>query len=290
MHTRRNQQTIARPAAVDGFGYWSGRDVRVEFRPASPDTGVVFVRGDLAGAPRIPATIQLRTAAQRRTNLTSGRATVEMVEHIMAALAGLHIDNCEVWVDQQEMPGLDGSSLPFVAALDSAGVVSQPALRAQRVIDAVIRLGTAQSWIEASPSPTRQTVLEYELDYGPTSPIGRQKRQFLLDPATFRRELADSRTFLLQAEAEALLSRGLGRRATTGDLLVFGPQGPLGNQLRHPDECVRHKLLDLTGDLAMAGCDLIGHFQAYRSGHQLNAEMVATILTRTSMGQLRNCA
>jgi len=290
METRRNQQTIARPAAVEGFGYWSGRDVRVEFRPAPQDTGVVFVRSDLAGAPRIAASIAQRTEAQRRTNLVNGAAAVEMIEHIMAALAGLQIDNCEVWVDQPEMPGVDGSSQPFVAALVAAGTVRQEALRAQCVIGEVIRLGSAKSWIEVQPVDAPATILAYELDYGPDSPIGRQRRELRLSPETFRRELADSRTFLLRAEAEALLAQGLGNRATLRDLLVFDVGGPIDNHLRHADECVRHKLLDLVGDLAMAGCDLIGRFVAYRSGHQLNAELVRTILAQAAEREVKRCA
>jgi len=290
METRRNQQTIARPAAVEGFGYWSGRDVRVEFRPAPQDTGVVFVRSDLAGAPRIAASIAQRTEAQRRTNLVNGAAAVEMIEHIMAALAGLQIDNCEVWVDQPEMPGVDGSSQPFVAALVAAGTVRQEALRAQCVIGEVIRLGSAKSWIEVQPVDAPATILAYELDYGPDSPIGRQRRELRLSAETFRRELADSRTFLLRAEAEALLAQGLGNRATLRDLLVFDVGGPIDNHLRHADECVRHKLLDLVGDLAMAGCDLIGRFVAYRSGHQLNAELVRTILAQAAEREVKRCA
>lgn len=290
METRRNQQTIARPAVVEGFGYWSGRDVRVEFRPAAAGTGVVFVRRDLPGAPRIEASITRRTEAQRRTNLCCGPVVVEMIEHVMAALAGLQIDNCEVWVDQQELPGCDGSSLPFVEALVAAGAVMQSPFRARRVIREVLRLGTAKSWIEAHPSPSGITELDYELDYGSDTAIGRQRRHVVLTPATFRTELADSRTFLLRAEAEVLLEQGLGRRATIHDLLVFDADGPIDNRLRHPDECVRHKLLDLVGDLAMAGCDLIGRFVAYRSGHQLNAEMVRTILARDPQEELKHCA
>ena len=117
MELTRKQQTIAATAVVKGVGYWSSRDVRVEFRPADPDTGLVFVRDDLPGCPRIPATIAHRTDCPLRTNLRAGQAGVDMVEHVMAALAGMQIDNCEIRVNQAEMPGCDGSSLPFVTAL-----------------------------------------------------------------------------------------------------------------------------------------------------------------------------
>lgn len=260
------------------MGYWSGRDVRIEFRPAPADTGIVFVRSDLDGCPRIPATVDHRFETPRRTTLRHGEASVEMVEHIMAALSGLRIDNCELWVDQPEMPGCDGSSLPFVEALRPAGTVEQNAPRRQLVVRRTIRVGDAKSWIEAQPCASGKLVLRYELDYGSGSSIGRQSLEISLSPRHFHLNLAPSRTFLLESEAEAIKSQGLGSRATCKDLLVFGPTGPIDNQLRFPDECVRHKMIDMMGDLALAGCDLVGRFVAYRSGHRLNAELVQAVI------------
>jgi len=290
MQPPRYQHTIFRPVAVTGIGYWSGRDVRVEFRPAAADTGLVFVRSDLDGCPRIPAAAENRTETPRRTTLTCGCAEVEMVEHVMAALAGLQIDNCEIWTDGAEMPGCDGSSQPFVQALDSAGIVVQEQARPRRVIREALRLGTPDSWIEARPCPDGRTRLRYELDYGGTA-IGRQSLEITLSPEVFRRGLAASRTFLLEQEATALVDQGRGLRTTFRDLLVFGKEGPLDNALRFPDECVRHKLLDMIGDLALAGCDLAGCFVAYRSGHRLNARLVRAILsTGVSLQESKRCA
>lgn len=262
----------------------------VEFRPAAAGTGIVFVRADLDGCPRIPASIAHLEPTPRRTNLRYGDATVEMIEHVMAALHGLQIDNCEVWVDQPEMPGLDGSSLELVVALDAAGRVDQPVRRGRCAVREPVRLGTDDCWIEARPCCSGRLVLQYELDYGPDNPIGRQRLEMVLSPEIFRREIAPCRTFTFQAEAEALLKKGLGSRVTYGDLLVFGPDGPIGNTLRFPDECVRHKLLDMIGDLALAGCDLAGRFTAYRSGHQLNAELVQTLLAKRKKRELKRCA
>lgn len=274
----RNQRTIVRPAVVEGFGYWRGRDIRVEFRPAPPDTGIVFVRSDLAGCPRIPAGVGSLAPSPRRTSLQRGEARVEMIEHLMAALAGLEIDNCEVWVDEAEMPGCDGSSLPFVEALDRAGVVEQPKEKPRLVVRQIVRLGSDRCWLEVRPSNTGQTVLSYRLDYGDGGPIGRQAKTVALTPENFRCQLAPCRTFMLKQEAEWLLAQGYGHRASCRDLLVFDETGPVGNQLRFHDECVRHKLLDMVGDLALAGCQLIGHFIAYRSGHRMNTEMVRTLV------------
>lgn len=277
MFTPRKQRTLAGTAVVDGFGYWSSRDVRLEFRPAPVDTGIVFVRQDLDGSPRIPADVAHRVEVPRRTTLQCGEARVDMVEHVMAALACLQIDNCEVWTDEPEMPGCDGSSEAFVQALNVAGTVTQQADRTLRIIDRVIHLGDEKSWVEARPASGSRQVVKYHLDYGPKSPIAAQSQQVSISPETFGPELSAARTFLLQEEAEWLQSQGLGNRVTCADLLVFGPDGPIDNQLRFPDECVRHKLLDMVGDLALAGCDLVGHFVAYRSGHSLNAELVRAI-------------
>lgn len=283
MDTPRNQRTIARAVGVTGFGYWSGRDISVEFRPAEPGEGVVFVRRDLPGRPRIPVCVENRLESPRRTSLCVGDACVEMVEHIMAALTGLRVDNCQVWVDQAEMPACDGSALPLVEALQSAGIVDQGRPRPQRIVREIVRLGTRDSWIEVRPPVARGTVLRYQLDYGPRSPIGEQTYELLLTPESFRDNLAPCRTFMLQEECEALLAQGLGQRATVRDLLVFGPNGPLDNTLRFPDECVRHKLLDMVGDLGLAGCDLIGQFVAHRTGHRHNAELVRTILSQGTL-------
>jgi UDP-3-O-acyl N-acetylglucosamine deacetylase len=291
MEATRNQRTIAAPAAIEGVGYWSARDVRVEFRPAAAGTGIVFVRRDLPGEPRIPATVAHCVETPRRTVLRHGPAGVEMIEHLMAALCGLEIDNCELWVDQPEMPGCDGSCLPFVEILRAVGTVEQNAPRRQRAIGRVIHLGNSESWIEARPCLSGKRVLRYELDYGSSGPIGRQSLEVSLSPRHFHRNLAPSRTFMLESEAEEIKARGLGQRATFRDLLVFGPRGPIQNQLRFPDECVRHKLLDMVGDLALAGCDLVGRFVAYRSGHRLNAELVRAITAEEeSTDQLRRCA
>jgi UDP-3-O-acyl N-acetylglucosamine deacetylase len=278
MYVSRSQQTIAARCSVTGFGYWSGRDVRIEFRPAAADTGVVFVRDDLPNQPRIAVRVDNRIETPRRTTLRAAGASVEMVEHILAALAGLQIDNCEVWVDAPEMPGCDGSSQPFVEALDTVGAVKQPSVRPLLVVREITRLGNEESWIEARPATTSGMSAKYRLDYGRDNAIGRQTLALSITPESFRRELAPSRTFMLKAEADWLRGQGLGQRVTSQDLLVFDDLGPVDNALRYADECVRHKLLDLVGDLALAGCDLMGHFVAHRSGHRLNAELVRVLL------------
>lgn len=261
-----------------GFGYWNGRDVRVEFRPAPPHTGIVFVRGDLTPARRIPAEVARRIEVPRRTTLAADGAQVEMVEHVLAALFGLQIDNCEVWVDGVELPGLDGSCQAIVEALNAAKIVEQSARRRRLIITDVTRVGDDDCWIEARPVRGDKLVVRYRLDYGPNNPIGKQTVELTVTPSSFQTELASARTFILTEEAEWLRQRGLGLRVTNKDLLVFSPEGLQDNELRMENECVRHKALDLVGDLALANCDLVGHFIAHKSGHRLNAELVKVLL------------
>lgn len=251
--------------------------MRIEFRPAPANSGLVFVRDDMSGA-RIPAIVANRIESPRRTTLTCRGVSVEMVEHVLAALAGLQIDNCDIGVNAAEMPGCDGSSLDFVQALDSAGSIEQDATRSQIFVRDVMRVGTEDSWIEARPAEDGAFSLRFRLDYGLSSPIGSQTYSAKIDPTVFRKEIAPCRTFLLKEEADWLRSQGLAERTTFQDALVFDDNGPIDNTLRFADECARHKALDMIGDLALTGCDLIGRFTGYRSGHRLNAELVKALL------------
>jgi UDP-3-O-[3-hydroxymyristoyl] N-acetylglucosamine deacetylase/3-hydroxyacyl-[acyl-carrier-protein] dehydratase len=196
----------------------------------------------------------------------------------MAALAGLHIDNCEVELDAPETPGCDGSSRAFVEAVSEAGAVEQEQPRAVLAIDRPVTVRDGKATLTAYPGYGERLILTYNLDYGPQTSIGAQSRFVEVSPESFRQELATSRTFLLETEAKALRDSGIGRRTTEADLLVFGPDGPINNELRFPDEPVRHKILDMMGDLALLGKDIAGHVVAHRSGHQLNAELVRELI------------
>jgi UDP-3-O-[3-hydroxymyristoyl] N-acetylglucosamine deacetylase len=278
MSVARRQRTLARPVSVTGFGYFSGRDVRVEFWPAPEHAGVTFVRHDIGASARVPAQVALRIDVPRRSTLELNGVKVEMVEHVLAALAAMRIDNCEVWVDAPEMPGCDGSSKAFVEAIDAAGAVEQRSSVRQLVVGQSVRVGNDETWIEAQPARSAGLSLSFDLDFGPGSAIGHQLFALDITPDSFRRELAPCRTFIPEEAAQALLSQGIAKRATTSDLLVFGPNGPIGNSLRFPDECVRHKMLDVLGDLALTGCEVIGHVVAHRSGHALHAELGKKLL------------
>lgn len=268
----RHQRTLAQPAEFHGFGFLTGADVTLRFLPADANSGIRFQRVDLPGTEPIPASLDFVIPRQRRTAISNGAATVELVEHVMAALAGLQIDNCLVQVNAVECPGADGSSLGFVQSLLDAGIVEQPAYREVLVVhDACVARGDDdRSEISAGPVFRRTLVISYELDYGPRSPIKPQLLTFEFSPEAFVTSLAFARTFILESEIAALKSQGYGSRVTPADLLVFSPTGVVGNELRIADECVRHKILDCIGDFALLGCDIHGHFRAYRSGHNLN--------------------
>jgi len=270
----RNEHTIAAECEVAGRGYWSGIPVCVRFLPADAGCGIRFVRSDLAGNPSCEANSRNSSGQSMRTNLARGNATFQMVEHVMAALYALEIDNCIVVTSAEEMPGLDGSSGPFVDALQSVGMVMQAAARKRYIVDRVMRIGEPASWIEVSPSQRGCASFEYRLAYGDTSPISPQTCSHLLTPSNFCRELAYARTFVTADQAARLRASGIGTHVTNQDLVVFDANGVvIDNQLRFTNECARHKALDLIGDLALSGVDLVGKFVSFRGGHQLNSQM-----------------
>jgi UDP-3-O-acyl N-acetylglucosamine deacetylase len=237
------------------------------------------VRIDLPGRPSITLDVHARVEVPRRTCLLENGVRVDMIEHLLAALAGLGIDQCCVELDDQELPGCDGSSQWFVDAILRAGIVSLDAPRCVRRVHEVIRVGDHQAWIEARPLANELLRLRYELSYDEHGPIGHQCLEYEHSFDAFRRELASARTFVLESEALLLRSQGFGVNLSTADLLVFSHDGPIDNPLRFVDECVRHKTLDLLGDLALAGCDWCGEIVSYRSGHRLNAQLVKALLS-----------
>jgi len=277
----RIQHTIARPITLEGFGFWTGKDIRVEFHPALPGTGVVFIRTDLPGEPQIPASVEYQIKKPRQTSLRCGDAQVDMVEHLLAALYGLNIDNCKVCVNQPEMPGFDGSSRVFASALIKTGISPQPARRPTRIVYKKIKVGDNDHWIEVRPSYTGKTSFVYHLDYPQGTSIPSQSFRYVFDPENFITQLVSCRTFLMKEEADQLLAAGKCQRVTTKDVLVFDENGPIDNTLLFPDECVRHKLLDMIGDFSLGQCDWVGEFIAYRSGHQMSADCVRALLKDT---------
>ena len=257
---------------LSGYSYWSGEEVMVEFQPAPENCGYEFVRVDLEPHVVIPAIAHNRIETPRRTTLAWNDCSIAMVEHGLSALAGLQIDNCRILVSGSEMPAWDGSCQAAVEALLTAEIYEQTAERAAHVVEQPIRVGDSDAWIEVRPPATLQTRITYELNYGP-GPIGHQIVSYTMDPERFGEEIAAARTFLLESEAEKMIRAGIGRKTTYDDLLVFTESGPIKNTLRFSDECARHKILDIVGDLALTGFDVHADIVAYRSGHRHNTEL-----------------
>ena len=279
--SHRRQRTISRTSGrVEGVGFITGADVSLRFRPAEVDAGVVFVRTDLPGSPRILADVSQVSGTTRRTTLGSNQQSVTLVEHVLAALAGLRIDNCLVELNACEPPGLDGSCRGFVDTLLEAGISPQDSRKTIWGVEEPLVIRDGGATLGLHPGNGDDLTISYMLDYGPTSPIARQTHTQCVTPGEFAAEIAPCRTFLLEEEAHALRNNGIGLRSTHRDLIVFGPRGPIENELRFANEPARHKVLDLIGDLALCGLDIRGHFVAYRSGHPLNTRFAHTIMDR----------
>jgi UDP-3-O-[3-hydroxymyristoyl] N-acetylglucosamine deacetylase len=273
-HSYRYQRTIGRRVELLGVGFLTGASVRIAFQPAPPSTGIIFVRVDRRPAVQVPAQIERVTGTTRRTTLGQAPAHVSLVEHVLAALAGLRIDNCYVELNASEPPGLDGSAQRFADVLCQAGTVLQPAQRTVWCVVEPVTVAQAGATLTLYPPRTNELKISYALDYGLHTSIDRQLCTQVISPESFLNNIAHCRTFLLEAEATELRRQGLGSRTTAADLLVFGPRGPIDNTLRYANEPARHKILDLIGDLSLFGQDLCGHVVACRSGHPLNIELV----------------
>ncbi len=273
----RPQRTLARSVSVSGKGIVTGSNVTVRFQPAPANHGVVFQRTDLADAKPIPALASSVTDTNRRTTLGTSPNSVTLVEHVLAALAGMRIDNCMIEIDGPEPPGLDGSARGFVDALLEGEIVLQSAVRQRWMVVEPLVLRQGDVTLSVHPVREGELRISYLLDYGLHAPIAPQAHTETITPDSFQHELADSRTFLLEREARELQKAGVGKHLRADEIVVFGPHGPIGNTLRHPDEPARHKILDLIGDLALSGLDVAGHIVAYRSGHPLNVELARTL-------------
>jgi UDP-3-O-acyl N-acetylglucosamine deacetylase len=274
----RCQATIANAVDVHGVGILSGQNVHVKFCPAPPSTGVVFVRTDFSKPVRIPACLDQVSGTQRRTTLGRPPGQVTLVEHILAALAGLRIDNCLIEINAADPPGLDGSSQGYVNALLKAGTAVQAARRSVWTVDHPIIVAHDGATLALHPDCEEELKASYILFYGWNSAIGWQIHTQTLAPQSFTSDLALCRTFILESEVAELRCQGLGQGMTSADLLVFGHNGPIDNCLHFADEPARHKILDMVGDLSLLGHDIRGHLVGYRSGHTLNIELGRALL------------
>ncbi|TVQ53363.1 MAG: UDP-3-O-[3-hydroxymyristoyl] N-acetylglucosamine deacetylase [Phycisphaerales bacterium] len=272
------QHTLAEPVVIAGKGLLLGEEARVTIHPAPINHGIVFERTDLNPAVKLPAVVTNVVRRARRTTLKVGDASVETIEHCMSAFAGLRIDNALVQIEGPELPCGDGSAAPFVEPILKAGIAEQDAPRRIFRIQEPLVVEEGDAMLAAFPSDTDEFRVLFDLDYGPNSHrIQRQSQTFASSNGNYQHDIARARTYSLREEAQALWDRGMCTHLTPRDVLVIGDDGPIENAYRFENEPVRHKIVDLLGDLYLVGCPVHGRFVAYKSGHELNQRMCRRI-------------
>jgi UDP-3-O-[3-hydroxymyristoyl] N-acetylglucosamine deacetylase/3-hydroxyacyl-[acyl-carrier-protein] dehydratase len=268
----QNQKTIQEIAEFEGAGLFSGEEVKLRFIPATPGTGITFVRTDLSEDPKIRACPENASSKFRRTTVSDGDAQVETIEHLMASIGGLGIDNLEIEINGPEVPAADGSAKPFVELLSNAGVVEQDSEREEFEINEPVTVREDGSSITVVPEDERMEV-SYSLEY-PHPIIGSQHMTTEVNEERFSSDIAPARTFCLEEEVDNFLDKGLGKGASYDNTIVVGDNGVVDNELRFDDEFVRHKILDFIGDISLLGTKLDAHYVAVRSGHEINIQLV----------------
>jgi UDP-3-O-[3-hydroxymyristoyl] N-acetylglucosamine deacetylase len=272
------QTTLRKPAELSGIGVHSGLPVSLTLHPAEAGAGIVFLRTDGANEREIRAEAHAVSSTEFATALgdESGHV-VSTIEHVMAALYGLGVDNATIELDGPEMPILDGSAAPFVAAIDRAGIAVLPAARRYLRIKKPVGVAAGDCYGELRPYD-RGFRVEVEIDFDHEI-VGRQSFKLDVDPSTFRRELARARTFGFVCDVERLWNSGYALGATFENTLVVSEERVLNPEgLRFDDEFVRHKALDAVGDLALAGAPILGAYRSVRGGHRLNHAVVCAVL------------
>jgi len=274
--TTPNQRTIAKPIAFEGVGLHTGLPCRVEFRPAPPDSGIRFIRLDLPGSPEIPVSpryARVDTERMRRTILKSGDAEVHTVEHILAAAAGLEIDNLAIALTSKEpAEPRDGSAAPYVRMFQEAGLVDQRVPRRYFRVSEAVRYEENGVVLVALPHDGLR--IDFTIEYDDAY-LGTQHATYDIDKDVFVKEIAPARTFVLQRDVDALRAQGMILGGTLQNAVVVQPKGILNQEpLRFENEFVRHKILDFIGDLYLLGRPALGHFVSIKSGHATNVRFV----------------
>ncbi len=286
--------TIARPVTLAGPALFTGADAEITIRPSETGSGIFLCAHHHTAALTIanlsdrPVHPVFATVKPRCTSIRVNDHTVGTVEHICSALAGLGITDAVLEINEPEVPILDGSARPFVEAILAAGRVELDTRVEPVTLDRPVTIRDADAFITAEPSdPDHPIDYHYTLDYGPSSVIPSGAARWTGDPHDYETSIAPARTFSTHAEATHMQSLGLFARFTPRDLLVVGPQGPIDNAWRFPDEPARHKLLDLIGDLALLGRPLCAKVHAHKTGHAHTHALVRAIINhihRTPLG------
>ncbi len=270
----QKQRTLKTEVSYTGIGLHSGREVHATLKPAPEDTGIVFVRTDLPGAPQIHAKAENVTSTLRATTVEEDGHKVFTIEHLMSAFHAHRIDNAYVELDSEEPPVADGASLVFFELMAKAGIVEQAKDRKEIVIDKVYRIDDEKTGRFVMVLPYDGFRVSFT-SLNPHKLIGVQYEDFHIDEAVYHKEIAPARTIAYEKEIQALREMGLGLGGSLENVIVYNDEGWL-NPLHFEDELVRHKILDVIGDLRLAGI-IRGHVIAAASGHALNTQLAKEI-------------
>ena len=284
------QKTIKSEVKLSGKGLFGGQDVKLTFRPAEIDSGVVFVRTDLSEPVRIEALIANVAQRERRTALKKGSVSIETPEHCLASIAALEIENIVIELNGPELPGFDGSSDEYFKSLKRCGTVEQQAPRKEVSITEAVTITEGDKSIYALPFEGEMLNITYDLDYTEHTGIGRQLYSCQLSTEHFERSLSSARTFALEAEARQMQAAGIGAHLGPRNILVINSDGPIKNSYRFSNECVRHKVVDLIGDLMLVGRAISGRIVAYKSGHHLNQLLAGKLLEMAQQAERKAIA
>ncbi|HLX61478.1 MAG TPA: UDP-3-O-acyl-N-acetylglucosamine deacetylase [Planctomycetota bacterium] len=269
-------RTVKHTIELHGAGLHSGQLVRVRIKPNAEGRGIRFVRGDLPGAPAILSGDICHVGAPLRTVLRNGAAEVHTVEHLLSALAGLGVTDCEIEMDGEEVPGLDGSALCFADAIRSAGIVVLARDVAPIVVRERVAIQDGPASIEALPYDGFK--VSYTLDY-PGHALAQGTFEFEFSEADYLREIAPARTFAIRPEAEKMRAAGMGKGASAQNTVIIDGDKAVGTTLRFDNEPVRHKILDVIGDLYVLGRPIRAHVIAKYSGHRANRMLAHRLVT-----------
>ncbi len=274
MSRRSQPQTLSREITLTGHGLHGNRPCTVRLVPVEQPTGLQFVH--TPSGTEIPARAEFAGDLVLSTTLVKDGIRLQTIEHLLSALAGLEIEHLRIEVDAEELPILDGSAAPWVDAILQAGTRTLEGRRRFMKVTQPIEVRNGDRWIRVLPFDGLR--LRYVIDF-PIPALGRQSRELSLTPEKYQRELGSARTFCLAQEIDQMRARGLALGGSLDNAVVFGTDGPLNESLRFEDEAVRHKMLDLVGDLALLGAPLLGLVEAHAAGHAMHVALAQAILS-----------
>lgn len=274
------QRTLANSITAVGVGLHTGRKIRMTLRPAPENTGILFSRTDVQPILTIQACEAAVTDTCLSTTIGAGGITISTIEHLMAAFAGMGIDNACVDIDGPEIPIMDGSAAPFLFLIRSAGIVEQSAQKRFIRIKKKVKIEMGKSWAKFRPYPGSRIDCRIDFEH-PLIAENDSQFVFELSSASMSVQISRARTFGFLDNFESLREAGLARGGSLSNAVIFSSDGVVNEDgLRYADECVRHKTLDALGDIYLAGAAIIGEYRAYRSGHAINVACVQKLMQK----------